>query len=220
LTPGKLTTVRLCMTDDENKFWMSRADFTADEKGRIDLNSKKPVCGDYAESDGMGLFRSMSLLPGRRFDEGFFKSDLYSLDAGLFAEVGGKVVAAIRFPIHRKGPGTEELLIREGGLAGIFIKSTVPGPRPGIITISGSGGGLGMIDHARFFARQGFSVLSLAYFNYGDLLRYLAYIPLEYFETVISWMQNQRDCQHNFRRSDFAFKNIQLSGPFMGAIFL
>ncbi len=189
--PAQNVTLRVCMTDDDNQLWASEATFIADNGGTIDLHTQKPLSGGYDNIDGMGLFWSMSNIPATRIESSFVRSQSDPFQAHLIAEIDRKVVAAQTFPIYRNGPDTVELPIKEGGIEGILIKPADADPQPGIITLSGSEGGLGFLDHARFLAKNGFTVLSLAYFNYGALPSDLGDIPLEYFEAAIAWMQSQ-----------------------------
>jgi dienelactone hydrolase len=61
------------------------------------------------------------------------------------------------------------------------------GPRPAVIVLGGSGGGLAE-DMPALLASRGFAVLSLAYFGVEDVAPNLVEIPLEYFERAIAWM--------------------------------
>jgi dienelactone hydrolase len=89
----------------------------------------------------------------------------------------------------------DEGLVRKqldaNGCKGFLFYPETGGPYPGVIILSGSGGGMSA-TLARALASNGFAVLALAYFRYPGLPGYLEEIPLEYFEGAISWMQNQK----------------------------
>jgi dienelactone hydrolase len=66
------------------------------------------------------------------------------------------------------------------------------GPRPAIIVLPGSQGGVpGPAAHAGGLASRGYVVLALAYFNAGGLPPLLQNIPLEYFATAADWLKSQ-----------------------------
>jgi dienelactone hydrolase len=68
------------------------------------------------------------------------------------------------------------------------------GPFPGIILLSGSGGGMNT-TLAKAFASNGFATLALAYFRYPELPGYLEEIPLEYFSGAFEWMRSHKAVQ-------------------------
>ena len=71
LVPGQQVTVTAQTTDDQSRVWRSQAEFTADPRGDVDLATSAPVSGSYSGADGMGLFWSMTTLPGE-YDNEYF----------------------------------------------------------------------------------------------------------------------------------------------------
>lgn len=61
------------------------------------------------------------------------------------------------------------------------------GPFPGIIELSGTGGGLPEY-RACLLANYGFAVLALAYYSYEDLPKEMKELHLEYFEEAVNYM--------------------------------
>jgi uncharacterized protein len=78
--------------------------------------------------------------------------------------------------------------IREPGLVGTLFEHTDGSPRPGVIVLPGSEGGLP--DHvAALLAAQGrFTCLALAYFGVPGLPRRLVDVPLETVERAAHWL--------------------------------
>src|SRR6185436_11050508 len=72
----------------------------------------------------------------------------------------------------------------------VLFRPKAKGKYPGLITLSGAGGGLSE-SRAALRAAHGYAVLALAYFNYDDLPKNLVGIPLEYFEEALTWMEKQ-----------------------------
>jgi dienelactone hydrolase len=77
--------------------------------------------------------------------------------------------------------------IREEGLVGTLVAPATGGPYPGVLVLSGSGGGIPEAL-ASEIARHGFAALALAYFGVEDLPTELVEIPLEYSEKGLAWM--------------------------------
>jgi dienelactone hydrolase len=86
--------------------------------------------------------------------------------------------------------------IAVNGLDADFFCDESGGPRRVVITLSGSEGGKWLSDNTsmiRDLLRQGYCVMSLAYFNSDGLPQHLRRIPLEYFETAFQWLAAQEE---------------------------
>jgi dienelactone hydrolase len=77
-----------------------------------------------------------------------------------------------------------------GPVAGALYLPAGPGPHPAVVTLSGSGGGIGRAE-AALLASRGFACLALAYFNYPGLPPELIDLPLEYFGQALDWLATQ-----------------------------
>ena len=83
----------------------------------------------------------------------------------------------------------------ENGLVADLFHDDLEQPRKAIIMLGGSEGGKSWSRIKRpieFLVRQGYSVLSLAYFKARDLPSSLEEIPIEYFEKAFAWLSAQR----------------------------
>lgn len=87
-----------------------------------------------------------------------------------------------------EGP-TRQPIEKEGLVGTLFYPST-PGPRPTVIVLGGSGGGV-KEGGAAALASEGFTALALAYFGIDPLPPKLIEIPLEYFSEAIAWLKDQ-----------------------------
>lgn len=90
-------------------------------------------------------------------------------------------------------PGPTGVRIEEAGLFGNYYPAGGDGPRPGILLLGGSEGGLGRgVKHmALALQREGFSVLQLAYFGAPGTSDSLERIPLELFDRGLAWLGAQ-----------------------------
>lgn len=80
--------------------------------------------------------------------------------------------------------------VREDGLYGTSYMHRSGAPRPGLIVLGGSEGGVPS-EVAALFASHGFNALALAYFNADSLPKALANIPIEDVQRAITWLAQQ-----------------------------
>lgn len=75
-------------------------------------------------------------------------------------------------------------------LAGTLFHPAESGPRPAVLVLGGSDGGL-MEGSAQRLASEGYAALALAYFGAEGLPHELVEVPLEYFAEAIGWLKTQ-----------------------------
>lgn len=98
-------------------------------------------------------------------------------------------------------PSTMHISVTENGLVGdYFYREGIKEQKP-MLVFGGSGGG-NWFRHEKksieMLLDQGFSVLTLAYFDYkgrGNLPKIMKEIPLEYFETAMRWLETRPEVQ-------------------------
>jgi dienelactone hydrolase len=194
LAPNRAVTLHLMNASDEGR-WRSSATFLSDRAGRIDLTRMAPIAGSYSGVDAMGLFWSAQLDPSV---PRLASSQAVTLDPApqsweLRAEEGGLSLATDTVWRRAVKRGVRVTRVREQGLVGAFYQPTGGAPSPGIIVLSGAGGGLPTAaQQPGGLASRGFSVLSLAYFAGEGLPPQLSRIKLEYFKTAIDWLRAQQ----------------------------
>lgn len=174
------------MRDGFGRRWVSAATFLSDAAGRVDLGAQAPVSGAYEGVDPMGLFWTLALDSPDAAGPPTPQKDLEPLATTLTAEIAGAPVATAQFDRLAVAPDVTRIPVRaEGMIATLFVPPNVPAPA--VIVVGGSGGGL-QENRAALLASHGFTTLALAYFNAEHLPPELRMIPLEYFETVITWL--------------------------------
>ncbi len=191
--PNQRITLRARLKDRSNALWESHADFVADEKGVVDVDTRKPVSGTYSEVDGAGLFWSMSPVPDLKEVSPFDPLDasaMASTPVIITAEIAGNALVSETLERMFAGPDVIRIPVRREDLAGTFFRPRRPGRYPGIIVMGGSRGGL-QEQRAALLASHRYATLALAYFNFEHLPPKLVDIPLEYFATAIRWMRSQ-----------------------------
>jgi len=100
---------------------------------------------------------------------------------------GGPPAASARITRYFAAPGVSRRDVRDHGLVATLFLPDGSAPRPAVIVVPGSGGGLPEAS-AALLASHGFVGLALAYFRAEHLPAQLVEIPLEYFETAIRWL--------------------------------
>ncbi len=170
-----------------NPWFSSEAVFEANEQGIVHLATDPSISGFYTGVDPMGLFWSMRPVDisqthdAQRGNE----EEVY-----LSASVNHKIVANKKIHRYIASPGIESVEINDHGFIGFMCYPKNAHNLPGIITFSGSGGGLSR-DMARLLAAHGYTVLALAYFGMTGLPKSLDNIHLEYFQNAIRWFKDQ-----------------------------
>jgi len=88
--------------------------------------------------------------------------------------------------------------VREAGLVGSLFEPKAVGPRPAVLVVGGSGGGVRWSEEmAALLASHGYVALALAYFGMEGLPPTLDRIPLEYFGTALDWLGRQDRVDRN-----------------------
>jgi len=192
--PGAAVIISAAAIDDLQRRWESRAVFIADASGLVDLSQQLAQSGSYPGKDAMGLFWSMRLDETIVERSPFTKTTPTPVMVTITAEHAGEttsievtrrlMAAGVRRTEIR--PGLQHELQNDGMVATLFDHPS--GPRPGVIIVSGSGGGLAE-DQPALLASRGYAVLSLAYFGMEGVSADLTNIPLEYFGRAIDWMR-------------------------------
>ena len=102
-------------------------------------------------------------------------------------------------------PGPPEIRVDDPGEGGIritinerpanFFAGSGEGPRPAVIMLGGSEGGLreGQNAMARELAAEGFSVLYPGYYRTSEASKSFNMVPLETFDAALAWLQARED---------------------------
>jgi dienelactone hydrolase len=190
LVPGEGVALMATMTDHVDRRWQSAATFTADDAGVVDVPTQAPIVSSYDGAEPMGLFWSMTLETPGGVPVPLLTTE--PLVVVLTAVVAEQVVAEARLERRLLAPGVTDETVHDDGLVGRFFRPAGTGPFPAVLTLGGSGGGLGGAwQQAALLATRGYAALALAYFNYEHLPPYLHAIPLEYFATALHWLQRR-----------------------------
>lgn len=198
---GARVTVRARVDDRERGRWRSEAVYEADGDGVVNVATARPVSGGCAtaaedrpvavkQAGALGLLWSLERDPGSAPALGFAGPSV-PFDVELSATADGASSEGCRIQRCFIGPGLAREPVHEAGLVGAFFSSADETPRPGVLVVGGSDGGLNE-GQAALLASHGFAALALAYFRAEGLPPELVEIPLEYFETAIRWLRNRR----------------------------
>ncbi len=185
--PRREVTFKATAFDAQQRRWSSHATFETDVAGTVDMAVQAPISGTWDSPDPSGALWSMRLDDEAAEPGGFsiFRPDPIQIQ--LAAELDGTAVATAQLTRRFLVPGIIRREIRDEGLHGTFMHLD-GAPRPGVLLVGGSGGGLAE-DQPALLASRGYAVLSLAYFMVPGLPTTLTEIPLEYFERALNWMK-------------------------------
>ena len=178
--------------------WHSRAVFVADAQGTVDLTRDAPVSGDYTGVSAMGIIWSQRPEDGKA-REVFPQPATEPLTTTLTATANGESVHA-SFVQRLAAPGVTRHDVRDEGLVGtLYLPDPYahPGPRPAVLILNGSGGGINE-PRAALFASHGYAAFALAYFKAPGLSDYISNTPLEYFERALAWLRTRVEPLHDF----------------------
>lgn len=176
---------------------LSEATFRADQFGVVDLRRDAPTTGSYAEVDAMGLFWSRAPVSTERASIIQSPSD-DPLTVVLTAQRADGQMLSHSIRRVFVGPHVSSKLVSDRGLVGMIYAPSSGGPRPALLVVGGSGGGLAWAQEmAALLASHGFAALALAYFAADGLPSTLDRIPLEYFDNALVWLAAQPDVAVN-----------------------
>lgn len=107
-------------------------------------------------------------------------------------------------------PGRGGIRVAEPGLIGIFYPGSGTDPRPAVLVLGGSEGGLGGAANgqAQLLAREGFATLVIGYYRLPGQPERLELVPIETFTRALDWLK---------RRAELDPQRIAIMGTSKGA---
>ena len=172
VAPGQDVTIRV---EGNGGIWHSSAVFRSDAAGHVEV------------TDPMRLVWSAA---GERQPPG--SRPVTAQEWKFTADVAGSVIATRTILRRTVAEDVRLVPVRERGLVGTLYVPPGAGPRPAMIVLPGSQGGIpGPGGPSGGLASRGYVVLGLAFFNAEGLPPLLHNIPLEYFATAVEWLRAQ-----------------------------
>ncbi|PLT19493.1 MULTISPECIES: acyl-CoA thioester hydrolase/BAAT C-terminal domain-containing protein [Ralstonia] len=205
LAPGAQVGIVAQTARGNGVLWHARAAFVADAQGAVDLTRDAPVSGDYTGISAMGLVWSQRPEDGkaREVFPPLCATGFEPLTTTLTATAGGESVHT-RFVQRLAAPGVTRHEVRaadngEGLVGTLYLPDPYahPGPRPAVLILNGSGGGMNE-PRAALYASHGYAAFALAYFKAPGLSDYISNTPLEYFERALAWLRRRVQPLHDF----------------------
>ncbi|MDN3506952.1 MAG: acyl-CoA thioesterase/bile acid-CoA:amino acid N-acyltransferase family protein [Simkaniaceae bacterium] len=190
LRENQVVLIEASWVDHQRVQWVSEAVFQAGPSGRVDLSRQSPITGSYKGVDPMGLFWSMesrNVLPFSETDEEVCGSFCFANRLRVYD--GKKLVAEKTICRCLQMDDLHHEILDEDGLVGRLFMPEVATPRPLVIVLTGSNGGI-QASTAALIASHGIPALALAYTGIGDLPPTVENVPLEYFEKAFEWVEN------------------------------
>ncbi|XP_006865608.1 PREDICTED: acyl-coenzyme A thioesterase 2, mitochondrial [Chrysochloris asiatica] len=190
LAPAQQVTLRASLQDEKGALFRAHARYCADGGGELDLERAPSLGGSFVGLEPMGLFWALEpekplLRLVKRDVQTPFLLELEVLEGHESEpqQILGRTVLQRAF----MRPGVRREPVRAGRVRATLFLPPEPGPFPGIVDISGAGGGL-LEYRASLLAGKGFAVMALAYYNYEDLPKGMETLHLEYFEEAVNYL--------------------------------
>ena len=152
--------------------WACEAVFRADEEGSVDTARDAPVAGDWTGVDPFGPYWSADL------EEAIGGLSEQPLRVTVTA-TDGATTAEAAFERRWCPPDTVELDWEGEGVVGRLVRPANGAVAPGVVHLSGSGGGLGDLKTARLLAGHGIASLAIGFWNLPGLPDEMLEIPVE-----------------------------------------
>ena len=191
LQPGSSVTLEAAMADKFGAEYRSSGTFTADALGEVDPAAQAPSAGTWDGVEPMGLFWSMEQTSGAKSGELLHELP-ESTSVTLVARRGDAELARAELVRWNVGPGTRVEDVTEGGLVGRLYTPARGGPFPGMLVLTGSGGGLAL-DTAAALSSHGYAALALGYFGVPGRPDELSETPVEYPKAGRDWLAARDD---------------------------
>ncbi len=188
--PGEQLTLTATTNDDNGVEWRSEAILVAGVDGEVDPSIQPSSGGTYRGIDPAGLYWSMIQATPASDPTSFASASLQPREVRFDGrtESGKSTTAMLTRNFISPDVAVED--VRADGLVATLFLPPSGGPAPAVITLGGSGGAMrGASETAALLASHGFVAMSLAYFGMDGLPDHLIEIPLEYFETAITWLR-------------------------------
>ncbi|KAM9202492.1 acyl-coenzyme A thioesterase 1-like [Dugong dugon] len=193
LAPEQKVTLRASLRDDKGALFRAHARYCADRDGELDLARAPALGGSFAGLEPMGLI--WALEPEKPLLR-LVKRDVQTPFAVALEVLEGQEPEPRRVlgrTVHERDflpTGVRREPVRAGRVRATLFLPPEPGPFPGVVDVSGAGGGLPEY-RASLLAGKGFAVMALAYYNYEDLPKSLEILHLEYFEEAVNYLLNR-----------------------------
>lgn len=163
--------------------------FVADKNGEVDLDLAKPIEGTYEAADSMGLIYSLKKFKtiGKNIAEGI------SIDNPIIMNMFFKASDETKKISLKRLFKTEDVIVKhifEKEFKGELYYKEKSNNKT-ILMVGGSSGDVQALALlAAPLASKGFNVLVVPYFAAEGLPEKLEKVPLEYFEKVFEWIEN------------------------------
>jgi dienelactone hydrolase len=105
----------------------------------------------------------------------------------------GRVLGRTSFVRRATSPDVRVrmLSVAHDGVYALYFQPKLKEPRPAVIAIGGSEGGISTVDESALLAAHGYPAMALGYFRGPGLPHDLRRVPLEYFARAARWVARQ-----------------------------
>lgn len=164
--------------------WSCAAEYDADPTGRVDTTVSPSLGGDHRGVDAFGLYWSADT-------RGFYDwSEMSPMHVRVSAECAGDRAEA-SYERYWLADGATMRAVADEGVVGRVHLPPEASEAPGLVILSGSGGGLGGPPAGALLTGHGIATLSLAHWNFPGTPDRLRDIDIDVVGRGCDWLRRQ-----------------------------
>jgi dienelactone hydrolase len=187
---------RVTVTSSFANSWSSQAEYMTDDYGYVALSQTAPNSGNFSEADSMAFIWAAGSPTSKGYSPDYDGEEIVEIRA----ETGSLTLTAqVKRTFGERQSPSVAISEPDGIQAKYFPPLDTDHPRPAIILIGGSEGGINsyLDTEANLLTQEGFGVLNLGYWGLPGLPTTMDQIPIEYFGKAIAWLQAQAGIDPN-----------------------
>lgn len=181
------------MNFSEATYWKSEAIYLSDTSGVVSVNTSTSIGGDYLGVRDMGLFetlRPMEVVKQKRVIDLNRVQLKEKVTYQITAVLANRIIAQESFDRWYKKESIQYMDIIKKSWQGRLFFEGPNNPRPAIIVLSGSDGGIGKAQNiAMLLSNYGFVTMAISYFGMSKQASNLNQIPIESIEEALLYLK-------------------------------
>ena len=181
------------MNYSETTYWKSEVIYLSDASGVVSVNTSTAIGGDYLGVRDMGLFetlRPMEVVKQKRVIDLNRVHLKEKVTYQITALLANRIIAQKSFDRWYKKESIQYMDIIKNAWQGRLFFEEPTSPRPAIIVLSGSDGGIEKAQNiAMLLSNYGFVTMAISYFGMCKQPSNLNQIPIESIEEALQYLK-------------------------------
>lgn len=185
--------INALMNYSETTYWKSEVIYLSDVSGVVSVNTSTAIGGDYLGVRDMGLFetlRPMEVVKQKRVIDLNRVHLKEKVTYQITALLANRIIAQKSFDRWYKKESIQYMDIIKNAWQGRLFFEEPTSPRPAIIFLSGSDGGIEKAQNiAMLLSNYGFVTMAISYFGMRKQPSNLNQIPIEIIEEALQYLK-------------------------------